>query len=507
MYIDEQTLSNAIKSVFGTAGHLIKIWFVLKHMGLGENPEGVEIDTSNSKSSLVRLFSCGDVDGRYFIPFAHTTRYMTMKHDAARSIIQTTIQRWSSSGSVVTCDPTSYLDISQKDGKLVVKTARKYPFGLGIDESGFALQEGVRVSIPIQAFSVWYGRQTNIPHDVIPIDFLVKRMLEELNITDEERKLIFIEDTLSVSIVNTPISDDELFEICSRFLEGKEESKVQLISEDFNQYTRRVKSMTSGLELPKWLRTSPEEDMRSLLESGEKAILLYGPPRTGKTRLIKQLLQDQKAHVSIIQIHDGWTYDNLVQGLKPDEQGNWKWESGPLKEAIDSGKKYIVLEEINRTTISQSLGEVFSLIETCYRGPEHSIEMRSKELFFIPEDVIFIFTMNTIDKSTEDIDDALIGRVACVQFPPRVEDLFNMLITKHMAEEMVQKLSDVFSEILLIYPLGHGYFSGINNKFTNYQIINYYKSRIRPVLINYLGEIRGSELDNLDNLVDELFGK
>ena len=120
MYIDEQTLSNAIKSVFGTAGHLIKIWFVLKHMGLGENPEGVEIDTSNSKSSLVRLFSCGDVDGRYFIPFAHTTRYMTMKHDAARSIIQTTIQRWSSSGSVVTCDPTSYLDISQKDGKLVV---------------------------------------------------------------------------------------------------------------------------------------------------------------------------------------------------------------------------------------------------------------------------------------------------------------------------------------------------------------------------------------------------
>ena len=141
--------------MYGTAGHLLKIWFALKHMGLGTQTGGIEVDTSNSTPSLKRLFSCGASDGRFYIPFAHTPRYLTMKHDASRSIIQTTIQRWATSGSVVTCDPTEFLDISSSSGsKLLVSTGRRYPFGLGVDESGFALEDGKRVSIPITAFSI-----------------------------------------------------------------------------------------------------------------------------------------------------------------------------------------------------------------------------------------------------------------------------------------------------------------------------------------------------------------
>jgi 5-methylcytosine-specific restriction enzyme B len=113
MFVNSATLKTALERTYGTAGHLLKIWFALKQMGLSVGAAPVEIDTSNSTPSLRRLFSFGDPDESFFIPFAHTPQYLVMAHDAARSIIQTNIQRWASSGSVVTCDPTEFLEIAK----------------------------------------------------------------------------------------------------------------------------------------------------------------------------------------------------------------------------------------------------------------------------------------------------------------------------------------------------------------------------------------------------------
>ena len=506
MFVDRKTLNAALSAMYGTAGHLLKIWFALKHMGLGQNHNGVEIDTANSTPSLQRLFSCGASDNRFYIPFSHTPRYLTMKHDASRSIIQTTIQRWASSGSVVTCDPTEFLDISPASGnKLRVATGRRYPFGLGVDESGFALSNGTRVSIPIRAFSIWYGKTTEIPDEAEPISYLVAQMLGELNISQAERELIFVEDTLEVTTQGTPLSNEEIFGACSSFIDGHEEPTAEVFQESFNQYARKLKSMMTGLDQPKWMRVSPQEEVKALLEAGAKAILLYGPPRTGKTRLIDSIIPRNSANRCTIQIHDGWGYENLIQGLKPNSEGKWEWESGPLKKAIEGGKTFIVLEEINRTAISQALGEVFSLIEDAYRGAHNSISLRDGQQFHIPGDVTFVMTMNTIDKSTEDVDDALMGRVAAVELPPRAEDLSEMLTVNDIPADTRQRIGKLFAEILYVYPLGHGYFSGLRGDVSSLQIIRYYKSRIRPVLVNYLGELKSAELAKIDNFVDGLF--
>ena len=108
MYFTEQTIKNAVRDMRGAADHMLKIWFVLKSMGLTKS-ESVAIDTSNSTPHLQRLFKSGNSDGSFFVPFAHTERFAKMKSDASRSIIQTNIQRWASSGSVVTVDPTGFL--------------------------------------------------------------------------------------------------------------------------------------------------------------------------------------------------------------------------------------------------------------------------------------------------------------------------------------------------------------------------------------------------------------
>jgi len=506
MYITRGTLEGAVRQLYGTAGHLLKIWFVLKQMGFRIGGEPVHIDTSNSTDALQRLFSCGAPDHRFFVPFSHTPRYLTMKHDASRSIVQTTIQRWASSGSVVTCDPTHFIDIaSGEGGKLLVRPARNYPFGLGVDESGFALHDGERVSIPLAAFSVWYGRKTPLPPDENAANYLEAQMLAELNISPSERDLVFVQQPLEISTQLDPLSDQDIFGVCQSFLDGTETPTTTVLKESFDEYARKVKGMVSDIEKPSWLRVAPSEEAKKLLQSGVRALLLFGPPRTGKTRFIDALVSRDDPSRETIQIHDGWGYDNLIQGLKPDNSGNWSWEDGPLKNAIESGKKLIVLEEINRTQITQSLGEVFSLIEETYRGEQHGIMLRDGKKLFIPEDVIFVMTMNTVDKSTEDVDDALMGRVAAIEFSPRSEDLSSMLSENGVPESTRKRIASLYAEILKVYPIGHGYFAGVQRDYSDIDFLLYYKTRIRPVLYNFLGDLKSLEIHKIDNLADQLF--
>ena len=405
MYVDKETLTRALQSLNGTADHMLKIWLTLKHMGLAVGALPVEIDTRNSAPSLQRLFSYGDPDSSFLIPFAHTVRYAKMQHDAARSIIQTTVRRWEASQSVVQCDPNGYLSFrSTPDSKVLVSCGRTYPLGLGFGPNGFARSDNSRVSIRIESFAVWYGRTTYIPDNLDSLqasEFLINQMLSELNISPVEKEVIFVSDHsdhFEIGLSDTVISDDELFRLCAPFvnLYTRPEPKVSVFQEDFPRYTRRVRSMVPQLNSPEWLRSSPEDDFRALLDSGSKAILLYGPPRTGKTRLIDKIIPRSDPDRSTIQIHDGWAYDHLVEGFQPDADGNWDWCDGPLKSAIDAHKKFIVLEEINRTAITQALGEVFSLLEDAYRGEDNAIVLRSGTDFFIPPDIVFILTMNTI---------------------------------------------------------------------------------------------------------------
>ena len=430
------------------------------------------ITTANSTPALSRLFSYGAKDDGFYVPFAHTPRYLVMKHDASRSIVQTNIQRWASSGSVVTCDPTEFLDFTGGEGtRLQVSLGRRYPLGLGMGEAGFARRDGARVAVPITAFAVWFGRQSSIPDDADPVGYLISEMLKELHISPAERAVIFVDDDLVLKTKSSVLTDGEIFAICQPFIGGNREPTIEISEEGFDNYQRRVRSMVSGLDQPAWLRTSPEDAVRELVDSGSKAILLFGPPRTGKTRVIDAIVARSASNRETIQIHDGWGYDHLVEGLKPDANGTWGWKDGPLKAAIRNGKTFIVLDEINRTAISQALGEVFSLIEDAYRGEQNGIALRSGEKLSIAENVTFLMTMNTIDKSTEDLDDALLGRVAAVEFPPRPEDLNEMLTNNGVPELVREQLGLLFAEVLKVYPLGHGYFAGIKGQVNNTDII------------------------------------
>lgn len=502
-YISKNTLQEALRRMKGTADHMLKIWFVLKAMGLKDD-EAVEIDTGNSTPALNRLFSFGEGDGSFFIPFAHTKRFMTMKSDASRSIIQTNIQRWSSSGSVVTINPTSYLDIapSPSGRTLYVRKSRSYPEGLGYGKNGFALSDTSRVSIPDLSFAIWLLVREEIPEGSTK-PYLVERMFEILNLNNAEYELIFVRENFDLQFEDTVLSESEINEICRNALENADQLADNEVFETNDDYRRRIRRMVTVSSAPAWLKQDPKDQLRELIDSGEKAILLYGPPRTGKTRVIDSIVPRDSAERVSIQLHEGWTYENLIIGLQPEtDTDRFSWKIGPLAKAILENKKYIVVEEINRTKISQALGEVFSLIEAAYRGEDNGIILPNGEKLWIDSDVLFFFTMNTLDESTEDVDDALLGRMACIEFPPRVEDLADMLAQKEIDDETSNKIKDFYNIVLEYYPLGHGYFAGFT-KESNF--ISYYVSRIRPTLQNHFQSARSEIVDQIDNAVDGVF--
>jgi 5-methylcytosine-specific restriction enzyme B len=489
MYITRNTLQKAVRELYGKANHYLKLWFVLKHMG--------------PNASLERLFSFGDSDGKFYVPFAHSARWLTMMGDAGRSVIQTTISNWLKK-SIVTCDPTGFLNIvATQEAKYAVSPGRMYPIGLGVGPNGFSLEENTRVSVPAIAFAVWYGRQSEIPKGTEPIAFLLRQMLTELNISQPEQECVFVDQPFGIELTPHKLSDREINQVCQEFLSSPGSPTSALLQESAETHTRKVKSMVTIDDRPAWLKYSPGKVLKELIDSGSRAVILYGPPRTGKTWLVDQLIARTHSDRETIQIHDGWDYEHLIQGKQPDSTGKFVWVDGPLKVAIQGGKRIIVLEEINRTLFSQSLGEVFSLLEQKYRGKDNAIRLRSGENFHIPKETVFIMTMNTIDKSTEEIDDALLGRVDGIEFLPKVEDLTDILAANKIPEEVASKLRALFVAILDIYPLGQGYFS----QFTSgSEPLSYYVSKIRPVLSNHLSSTRAEDLAQMDNLVDNLFG-
>ena len=499
MYLSSATVQQAITALRGTANHLLKIWFVLKAMGMTEsNP--VFIDTGNSTPYLKKLFSCGAPDGKFYVPFSHTKRFAFMQSDASRSIIQTTIQRWVTSASVVTCDPRGYLEITNTEsGQLRIQPGRRYPLGLGYGQDGFALRDGERTTVPDVGFAIWYYARAELPESSSAD--LVAKMCDELHISHAELETVFVHKDIPLVFTDSPVSDSDLYRMCNRAFEG--DVPIEDAHEEQAAYIRRVQKMATITDQPRWLQIDPAEQLATAINSGEHSVLLYGPPRTGKTRAIDQIVARNDPARETVQMHEGWGYENLIGGLFPSEDpGKYEWRDGILTSAVNQGKKHIVIEEINRTRISQALGEVFSLIESAYRGEENAIILPNGKQFWIPDDVNFYFTMNTIDSSTEDVDDALIGRMAAVFFPPRIEDLDSILCSNGVVGSVADQIKDIFNLIQKEYPLGHGYFAGYKPTL---DFKAYYTFRIRPVLSNHFDSFQPEVLNQIDNAVDSTF--
>ena len=193
-----------------------------------------------------------------------------------------------------------------------------------------------------------------------------------------------------------------------------------------------LEELAADLSMPTtdWL-----EETLALWED-KRQLILQGPPGTGKTFIARQLaryLADDPARVTTVQFHPGTSYEDFVQGLRPDptDPSRFAVVNGPLMRISQAAAKdptttYVLLiDEINRGNVPAVFGELYYLLEyrnervTLLYGDDHTL----------PDNLFLIGTMNTADRSITALDAALRRRFYVRDLNPDSDLLRDILTT------------------------------------------------------------------------------
>ena len=171
------------------------------------------------------------------------------------------------------------------------------------------------------------------------------------------------------------------------------------------------------------------KDIVALLED-KGQVILYGPPGTGKTFLARELakvLAPGEACRALVQFHPSTSYEDFFEGYRPAGAGDdggirYKLTPGPLKRmaarASESPEEQhvMIIDEINRGNLPRVLGELLFLLE--YRNESVQTLYEPEKVFSLPDNLWFIGTMNTADRSIALVDAAMRRRFHFVPFFP-----------------------------------------------------------------------------------------
>lgn len=217
----------------------------------------------------------------------------------------------------------------------------------------------------------------------------------------------------------------------------------------------------------------------------KKCIILQGPPGTGKTTLATALAKafvGDGGNVTAIQFHAGYSYDDFIQGWRPNGDG-FELAAGHFMEICETARlsedknHVLIIDEINRGNVSAVFGECFSLIESTKRSPVYGMNLAYKdpnmsaEEFYVPPNVYIIGTMNTADRSLAIVDYALRRRFSFVSIPPAFgdENFASFLVAKGLPSAFVKEVflrlnsvnEAIRSETRSLgagFEIGHSYF-------------------------------------------------
>lgn len=235
----------------------------------------------------------------------------------------------------------------------------------------------------------------------------------------------------------------------------------------------------------------------------EPNVLLYGPPGTGKTYAMKRLqsrLQGTwfdseevefpfeevdfpgEVRTAWMTFHQATGYEDFLLGLRPDPEGSGvslKPRAGTLlslaEHARDGNTSILFIDEINRANVPKVFGQFISVMEKDFRLSEDGtpssdtlglslpqvndgddIEDPIGEDFEIsvpyefPRNLYIVAAMNSLDRSTEPLDSALMRRFEQIRVFPDYQNLADKLETDYTPKSGLPDMGDTTPEQLAI---------------------------------------------------------
>lgn len=203
--------------------------------------------------------------------------------------------------------------------------------------------------------------------------------------------------------------------------------------------------------------------------------ILYGPPGTGKTHVAKLIAQaltghagdDEERRWRIVQFHPSYTYEDFVQGLKPDltqTELRYQLERGPFFRIADRAAQepdqffVLIIDEINRGDPARIFGELLYALE--YR--EETVDLPLGGELSVPANLVVIGTMNSVDRSVALVDYALRRRFGFIRLEPDPSVIDGVVQNSAFAEicaAVLTRFNDWIRRRLdREHTLGHSYF-------------------------------------------------
>lgn len=249
--------------------------------------------------------------------------------------------------------------------------------------------------------------------------------------------------------------------------------------------------------------------------------ILYGPPGCGKTyfsirralallehrplpdilaldahRLQERLTYyKEQGQLLFTTFHQAMSYEDFIEGIKPTVVGNavqYTVQDGLLKQlaarALEAPNLefVLVIDEINRGNVVQIFGELLTLLEGDKRlHAPNALEVQlpySKTTFGLPPNLYLIGTMNSADRSAEQLDFALRRRFSFIEMLPEP----SLLPTDVEGINLAALLRSINERITLLldaqHSIGHAYFMPITSFKELQQVFN---NQIIPLLVAY----------------------